>query len=29
MTILVIGVNGQLGYEMRIVAKGSKEKYIF
>ena len=29
MTILVTGANGQLGNEMRIVAKGSKDKYIF
>lgn len=28
-TILVTGANGQLGNEMRIVAKQSKEKYIF
>ena len=29
MTILVTGANGQLGNEMRIVAKESKDKYIF
>ena len=29
MTILVTGANGQLGSEMRIVAKDSKDKYIF
>ena len=29
MTILVTGANGQLGNEMRIVSKGSKDKYIF
>lgn len=29
MTILVTGSNGQLGNEMRIVAKDSKDKYIF
>ena len=29
MTILVRGANGQLGNEMRIVAKGSADKYIF
>lgn len=29
MTILVAGANGQLGNEMRIVTKGSKDKYIF
>ena len=29
MVILVTGANGQLGNEMRIVAKGSKDKYIF
>lgn len=29
MNILVIGANGQLGNEMRIVAKDSKDKYIF
>lgn len=29
MTILVTGANGQLGNEMRIVAKVSKDKYIF
>lgn len=29
MTILVTGANGQLGNEMRIVAKGSKNRYIF
>ena len=29
MTILVTGANGQLGNEMRIMAKGSADKYIF
>ena len=29
MVILVTGANGQLGNEMRIVAKGSKDNYIF
>ncbi len=29
MVILVTGANGQLGNEMRIVARGSKDKYIF
>jgi dTDP-4-dehydrorhamnose reductase len=29
MTILVTGANGQLGNEMRIISKGSKDKYIF
>lgn len=29
MTILVTGANGQLGNEMRIVTKGSRDKYIF
>jgi dTDP-4-dehydrorhamnose reductase len=29
MTILVTGANGQLGNEMRIVAKDSMDKYIF
>lgn len=29
MTILVTGANGQLGNEMRIVALGSKDRYIF
>ena len=29
MTTLVTGANGQLGNEMRIVSKGSKDKYIF
>ena len=29
MRILVTGANGQLGNEMRIVTKGSKDKYIF
>ena len=29
MTILVTGANGQLGNEMRIVTKGSKDRYIF
>lgn len=29
MAILVTGANGQLGNEMRIVTKGSKDKYIF
>lgn len=29
MTILVTGANGQLGNEMRVVSKGSKDKYIF
>ena len=29
MNILVTGANGQLGNEMRIVSKNSKDKYIF
>lgn len=29
MTILITGANGQLGNEMRIVAKNSADKYIF
>lgn len=29
MSILVTGANGQLGNEMRIVTRGSKDKYIF
>jgi dTDP-4-dehydrorhamnose reductase len=29
MTILVTGANGQLGNEMRLIAKGSPDKYIF
>ena len=29
MNILVTGANGQLGNEMRIVSRGSKDKYIF
>ena len=29
MVILVTGANGQLGNEMRIIAKGSDDKYIF
>lgn len=29
MNILVTGANGQLGNEMRVVTKGSKDKYIF
>ena len=29
MNIIVTGANGQLGNEMRIVSKGSKDKYIF
>jgi len=29
MTILVTGANGQLGNEMRIVTKGSRDRYIF
>lgn len=29
MTILVTGANGQLGNEMRMVTKGSKDRYIF
>jgi dTDP-4-dehydrorhamnose reductase len=29
MTILVTGANGQLGNEIRIVCKGSKDRYIF
>lgn len=29
MNILVTGANGQLGNEMRIVLKGSQDKYIF
>lgn len=29
MVILVTGANGQLGNEMRIIAKGSDDKYVF
>ena len=29
MNVLVTGANGQLGREMRIVTRGSKNKYIF
>lgn len=29
MTILVTGANGQLGNEMRLIAKGSTDRYIF
>ena len=29
MNILVTGANGQLGNEMRIISKESKDKYIF
>ena len=29
MNILVTGANGQLGNEMRIVAAGSNDRYIF
>lgn len=29
MNILVTGANGQLGNEMRIIAKNSKDNYIF
>ena len=29
MNILVTGANGQLGNEMRIISKGSEDKYIF
>ena len=29
MTIIVTGANGQLGNEMRIVSKGSEDRYIF
>ena len=29
MKILVTGANGQLGRELRIVAQGSKDKYVF
>lgn len=29
MNILITGANGQLGNEMRIIAKNSKDKYIF
>ena len=29
MNILVTGANGQLGNEMRIISKGSADKYIF
>ena len=29
MTILVTGANGQLGNEMRLISKGSSDKYIF
>ena len=29
MNILVTGANGQLGNEMRIISRGSKDAYIF
>ena len=29
MVILVTGANGQLGNEMRIISKGTSDKYIF
>lgn len=29
MVVLITGANGQLGNEMRIVSKGSRDKYIF
>ena len=29
MVVLVTGANGQLGNEMRIVSKGSQDRYIF
>ncbi|MGM9621680.1 MAG: sugar nucleotide-binding protein, partial [Bacteroidaceae bacterium] len=29
MNILVTGANGQLGNEMRIIARGSNETYFF
>lgn len=29
MNILVTGANGQLGNEMRLITKGSSDKYIF
>ena len=29
MNVLITGANGQLGNEMRIVSKGSKDKFIF
>ena len=29
MNILVIGANGQLGNEMRIISKETTDKYIF
>ena len=29
MNILVTGANGQLGNEMRLISKGSSDKYIF
>ncbi|HPE28510.1 MAG TPA: sugar nucleotide-binding protein, partial [Saccharofermentans sp.] len=29
MNILITGANGQLGNEMRILAKDSRDKYIF
>lgn len=29
MTILVTGANGQLGTEMRLISRGSQDKYIF
>ena len=29
MNILVTGANGQLGNEMRIIARDSSDKYIF
>jgi len=29
MNVLVTGANGQLGNEMRILARGSQDRYIF
>ena len=29
MTILVTGANGQLGSELRIVSRDSRDRYIF
>ena len=29
MNILVTGANGQLGNEIRLITKGSSDKYIF
>ena len=29
MNILITGANGQLGHEMRLVSRNSKDNYLF